>query len=83
MNTTIRINANDLNEKVIKAIKEMFGNREIEINVTEAMSETDYLFNSPANAKILEERIDQTEAGEAQVKSSLKKLNSLFPSEKA
>lgn len=51
--TTIRINSDELTADVISSIKAMFGKKEIEIVVTEAMDETAYLSKSPANKKHL------------------------------
>ncbi len=51
--TTIRINAGDLNEDILTSIRAMFGKKEVEIVVSEAMDETDYLLKSPNNKKHL------------------------------
>jgi len=51
--TTIRINTDDLNEDILTSIKAMFGKKEVEIVVSEAMDETEYLLKSPANKKHL------------------------------
>jgi antitoxin YefM len=51
--TTIRINSEELNDDVIASIKAMFGKKDIEIVVTEAIDETEYLLKSPANKKHL------------------------------
>jgi antitoxin YefM len=63
MVTTIRINANDINENIIASIKSMFKNKEIEINISEAMDDTDYLFASSENRRILEERMKNVDSG--------------------
>ena len=47
--TTIKVNVADLNEDVITSIKTLFGKKNIEIVVSEAMDETEYLLKSPKN----------------------------------
>ncbi|MFN0033022.1 MAG: hypothetical protein ACKVOR_12755 [Flavobacteriales bacterium] len=52
--TTIRINTSDLNQEIISSIKTMFGKKkDIEIVVSEAMDETEYLLRSEPNKKLL------------------------------
>ncbi len=46
-----------------KAIKSMFGKKEIEISVTEAIDDTTYLLQSAANAKVLKTRMANVKAG--------------------
>lgn len=51
---TFRISTDDLNDDVIASIKSMFGKKkEIEIVVSEALDETEYLLRSEANKKHL------------------------------
>ena len=57
MYTTYRLNANDLDNKFIEAIKYLFKDKEIEIAVYEA-DETEYLTRSEANKKRLLEAIE-------------------------
>lgn len=63
MQTIYRLNAGELNAGIIESIKAQFGDREIEIKVTEA-DETDYLLSSPANRERLLAAIDRVESGE-------------------
>ncbi len=74
MNTTIRINANDINENIIISIKQMFKNKDIEITISEAIDDTEYLFASSSNKKILEERMKNADEGSNLVKVSLDEL---------
>ena len=74
MNTTIRINANDINENIVASIKRMFKNKEIEINIYEAIDDTDYLFASPENRRIIEERMKNVDSGENLVNISIDDL---------
>ncbi len=48
MQTIYRINADELDEKLLNSIKAQFKNKEIEIVVFER-DETEYLLRSPAN----------------------------------
>ncbi len=74
MNTTIRINANDINENIVASIKRMFKNKEIEINISEAIDDTDYLFASQENRRIIEERMKNVDNGENLVNISIDDL---------
>jgi antitoxin YefM len=50
MYSTYRLNANELDKDFIKALKEIFHDKEIEIIVQEVEEdETDYLLKNPAN----------------------------------
>jgi hypothetical protein len=68
--TTIRINTADLNEDILSSIKTMFGKKEVEIVVSEAMDETDYLFQSPNNKKHLLKGLHEVRKGKNLVKFS-------------
>ena len=74
MNTTIKINAQELNERFINSIKEMFGNKNIEINISEDVDDTDYLFRSEKNKRILEERMKNVDEGKNLLDVSLDDL---------
>ena len=62
MYTIFRINANELDSRLIKALKAMFKNKEIEIAVCEVSEieedETAYLLKSPANLERLLKAIE-------------------------
>ncbi|MCW3126312.1 MAG: hypothetical protein JWO03_1970 [Bacteroidetes bacterium] len=75
--TTLHINTQELNEDVIASIKTMFGKKNLEIVISEAMDETDYLLKSPANKKHLQKGIKDIKNGKG-IKFSpdeFKKLN--------
>lgn len=64
MITTYKLNANQLSEEIIKSIKEAFGNKDIEITVSDEMDATEYLLSSEANKKHLYKSIEQFKNGE-------------------
>lgn len=64
MTTTYRLNVNELSAEIINSIKAAFKDKEVEITVTEAMDETEYLLSSPANRRSLELSMQQAERGE-------------------
>lgn len=47
MQTTYRLKANELNQKILDGIKAIYGDQEIEIVICE-VDETDYLYKSKA-----------------------------------
>ncbi|SHJ83323.1 hypothetical protein SAMN05444280_13325 [Tangfeifania diversioriginum] len=60
METTIRINSNEITPELIEGIKKLFPNKTIEINIQPADT-TDYILSNPEYVKVLEERIAQYE----------------------
>ncbi|MBY0434435.1 MAG: hypothetical protein K2U26_10025 [Cyclobacteriaceae bacterium] len=63
MTTTYKLNANQLSEDILKSIKEAFKDKEIEITVTDAMDETEYLLSTEANREHLYRSIEDLERG--------------------
>lgn len=63
MITTYRLNEKDLSPGLIKSIKEMFKNKEIEIIVTEVLDETDHLLSTGANRAHIYKSMDDIEKG--------------------
>ena len=63
MYTEFHIKANALDEAFLKGIKAMFKSKPISIIITEEQDETEYLLQSTANRKMLEESLKQAEAG--------------------
>jgi len=53
MYTTYRLHADELSENFIKAVKQTFKDRNIEIIVQEVQDETEYLLSSQANKEHL------------------------------
>ena len=62
MQTTYRLNANELNDQFLDAVKALFKDKEIEIVVSE-VDETTYLIQSEANRKRLMESIENINQG--------------------
>ncbi len=60
METTIRINSDNLSADIIEAIKKMFPHKNIEITINPA-DETEYILNNPEYAQELMERIEEYE----------------------
>ena len=60
METTYRLNADELDNRFIESLKSVFKNKEIEITVTE-IDDTEYLFRSQANREHLLSAIDDVE----------------------
>jgi antitoxin YefM len=57
MQTTYRLNVNELDENFLEGLKATFKDKEIEIIVSE-VDETEYLLKSPANKKRLLQAIE-------------------------
>ena len=73
MYTTFHINASELNETFLKAVKTMFKSKRISIIVEEDIDETEYLLSSPANRKMLEKSLAEANAGKL-IKVNIDKL---------
>ena len=58
METTIRINTDNLTADIIEGIKKMFPHKTVEITVQSA-DETEYILENPAYANELRERIEE------------------------
>lgn len=67
MITTYQMDVNELTVEVINSIKAAFKNKTINITVSEAMDETEYLLASPANKAHLEKSIMELEEGKGVV----------------
>jgi len=63
MTTTYRLNSKELSEEIIKSIKAAFHDKDIEITVTDAVDETEYLLSTEANKKHLYKSIEELEQG--------------------
>ena len=60
MMTTYRLRADELDEDFIASLRVLFGNKEVEITVTE-VDETSYLLRSDANRRHLLQAVDNIE----------------------
>jgi hypothetical protein len=64
MVTTYRLHVNELSEELLNSIKAAFKDKTVEIIVTDAVDETDYLLATEANRKSIEKSLKEVEAGE-------------------
>jgi hypothetical protein len=69
MTTTIELNANELDNSLLDAIKLMFRGRNIRLTVEADMDETEYLNKSEANVAMLTESIAQLRKGQLTIMS--------------
>lgn len=60
METTIRINTDMLDDKILDGIKKMFPHKMVDI-IVQPSDATDYILSSPAYAQELQERIEEYE----------------------
>jgi predicted RNA binding protein with dsRBD fold (UPF0201 family) len=77
MITSYRLNANELSMDVLNAIRVLFKDKEIEINVSEAKDETDYLLATPANKEHLLDSIKELEEGKG-IEMTIEELQRKF-----
>lgn len=73
METTYRLKASELTLKIIEGIKAIYGDKEIEIIISE-LDETDYLFKSQANRNRLLSAINNVNNGKNLVEVNLSEL---------
>jgi hypothetical protein len=58
MEAIYKLKTNELNERFIKTIKELFKGKSISITISSDIDETDYLSENEANLKHLEKNIN-------------------------
>ena len=63
MTTTYHLNVNELSIELLNSIKAAFKDKTIDITVSEAMDETDYLLSSKANKEHLQRSLSDLEDG--------------------
>ena len=63
MTTTYRLHVNELSADLISSIQAAFKNKTVEIVVTDAIDETDYLLATDANRKHLYDSMKELEEG--------------------
>ena len=73
MQTSYRLKANELNEKILDGIKAVYGDKEIEIVISE-VDETDYLWSSETNRNRLIQAMDDVNKRQNLVEVSLEEL---------
>ncbi len=73
MQTNYRLKANELDQKILDGIKAVYGDKEIEIIISE-VDETDYLCQSEPNRHRLMEAIEDVKQKRNLVEVSLEEL---------
>ena len=73
MSTTYRLKASELDERFLAGLKSTFGDKEIEIIVSE-VSETDYLLKSEANKNRLLQAVENVKNRTNLVEVNLEEL---------
>ncbi len=63
MTSTYRLNVNELSMDLLSSIRAAFKDKEIEITVTEAIDETDYLLSTEKNKAQLQDSLLSLEEG--------------------
>ena len=74
MQTVYQIKGDELNIKLIKSIKELFGNKELRITVNDSLDETEYLLSSPQNTKRLLQSIENLNKKENVIELTFEQL---------
>ena len=74
MQTTYRLKANELSSDIIKALKNIYHDRQIEITISEVVDETEYLLSTAANREHLLTAIDDIKNNRNLVKVPLESL---------
>jgi hypothetical protein len=73
METSIRINSDNLSAEIIEGIKTMFPHKNIEITIQPA-DETEYILDDPEYAEDLKKRIKEYDAKKETIKVNSKDL---------
>ena len=73
MQSVYRLNANDLDDRFLESLKTFWGDREIEIVISE-VDETAYLMANEANRHRLLKAISDVETGENLIEFKLEEL---------
>ena len=74
MTTAYHIKASELSVDFINALSTLFGNKDLFITVEAEMDETEFLFASEANRKMLLTRLKDVQEGKNLVKVNLQDL---------
>ena len=74
MYTTYHLGEEELNEEFLNSVKKLFKNKRLTISIAEELEETEYLLKSSANAKRLNESIEQVKQGKFEEFNNLEEL---------
>ncbi len=78
MQTTFRLNASDVDERIVASIRSLFTDRPIEIAVTDLeMDETEYLLRDPAHRQHLLDAVGHIERREGLVTMTIDELHAM------
>lgn len=74
MEAILKLNIDELDEDLLRKLKSMFPNRQVEIRVETEMDETEFILRNPKFAAELIERIKSVENGTKTIEVKLEEL---------
>jgi len=77
MQSVYYLNTGELNLDFLQTIKMLFDNKNIQITINECIDETEYLMQSPANAKRLMQSVNNINNGKNLVEMDINQLKKM------
>jgi len=77
MQSVYYLNTGELNLDFLQTIKMLFDNKNIQITINECIDETEYLMQSPANAKRLMQSVNNINKGKNLVEMDINQLKKM------